>query len=68
MLATTLEPVVAEMNTASQNETLPSDVEISRRVMAIRSGWTVNERIERRRVADERFENLLDALCLAEAA
>lgn len=68
MLATTLEPIVAEMNTASQNETLPSDVEISRRVMAIRSSWTVNERIERRRAADERFENLLDALCLAEAA
>lgn len=68
MSATTLEPIVAEMNTASQNETLPSDIEISRRVMAIRSSWTVNERIERRRVADERFENLLDALCLAEAA
>lgn len=68
MLATTLEPIVAEMNTVSQNETLPSDIEISRRVMAIRSSWTVNERIERRRAADERFENLLDALCLAEAA
>ena len=32
---------VSERTSVAQNETLPSDAEISRRVMRIRSGWSV---------------------------
>lgn len=59
---------VAISNRRSQNETAPSDIEIAARVLAIRSSWDVNERLQRRRAADERFENLLDALQLTESA
>ena len=51
-----------------QNETLPSNAEISQRVHRIRSGWTVEERVQRRHDADRRFEDLIDALMSAEAA
>ncbi|QDS92538.1 hypothetical protein FF011L_12850 [Roseimaritima multifibrata] len=59
---------VANSNRRSQNETVLSDIEIAARVLAIRSSWDVNERLQRRRAADERFENLLDALQLTESA
>ena len=68
MLTFAAESAVAQMTTTAQTETLPSDAEILRRVNAIRSNWTVSEKLQRRRAAEERFENLLDALCLAEAA
>lgn len=68
MLTYATESTVAQMTTDAQNETLPSDVEIMRRVNAIRSNWTMSEKLQRRRAAEERFENLIDALCLAEAA
>ncbi|KAA1259947.1 hypothetical protein LF1_24850 [Rubripirellula obstinata] len=68
MLTYATESTVAQMTTDTQNETLPSDVEIMRRVNAIRSNWTMSEKLQRRRAAEERFENLIDALCLAEAA
>jgi len=53
---------VSMISTASQNETAPSDAEITRRVMRIRSSWSVAERLRRRREADDRFADLLDAL------
>jgi hypothetical protein len=68
MLTLATESTVAQTTTDAQNETLPSDIEIMRRVNAIRSNWTMSEKLQRRRAAEERFENLIDALCLAEAA
>ncbi len=62
MLTVTCEPNVSEVTTAAQNETLVSDLEISRRVLRIRSGWSVSERVARRREADQRFADLMDKL------
>ena len=45
-----------------QNETFLSDAEISRRVMRIRSGWSVGEKVRRRREAEERFADLMGKL------
>lgn len=53
---------------SSQNETRLSDQEIFDRVATIRSQWTLEERVERRREADRRFENLLDILTDVEVA
>lgn len=52
-------------NRLPQVETLISDQEISRRLLSIRSSWTVAERIERRREAERRFSELLNALTAA---
>ena len=68
MLTATYEPTVSEATHTAQNETLPSDFEISRRVLRIRSGWSVSERIRRRRAAEQRFADLLDKLVGIEAA
>ena len=68
MMTIPCETAVAQSTTNAQNETFPSDAEILRRVSAIRRGWTVSERVARRRAAEDRFSDLLDALCLAEAA
>lgn len=69
MLTITCEPSVSETTNAAQNETvLPSDMEISRRVMQIRSQWSVSERIRRRREAEQRFGDLMVKLMGAEAA
>lgn len=68
MLTLAAESAVAQMSTNAQSETLPSDAEILSRVNAIRNNWSTSERLQRRRAAEERFENLLDTLCLAEAA
>ncbi len=62
MLTTTTYSVVSEVPALTQNENLPSDLEVSRRVLEIRSGWTLSERVRRRREADRRFADLLDAL------
>jgi len=59
---------VSEAAIVSPMETLPSDAEISRRVLSIRSNWSVQERIARRREADNRFANLLCALIDADTA
>jgi hypothetical protein len=66
MLTATCEQAVSETTQVAQNETIPSDLEISRRVMRIRSRWSVGERIRRRRDAEQRFVDLMTAL--AEAA
>jgi predicted nucleic acid-binding protein len=67
MLTVTCEPVVSEVARVTQNETLPSDLEISRRVLRIRSKWSVSERVRRRREAEQRFSDLVDKL-VGEAA
>lgn len=66
MLTAICEQAVSESNQVAQNETLPSDIEISRRVMQIRSRWSVAERIRRRRDAEQRFADLM--IVLTEAA
>ena len=63
MLTVTCEPKV---NEATDKIDL-SDREISRRVLQIRSTWSLAERLRRRREADRRLEELLDVL-FAEAA
>lgn len=62
MLIASSEAAVSETTTAAQNETPLSDVEISRRVMKIRSSWSPAERLRRRRQAESRFADLLAAL------
>ena len=62
MLTLTNQNSVSERTAVTQNETLPSDAEISRRVMRIRSGWSVGEKGRRRREAEERFADLMDKL------
>ncbi len=59
MLTVTREPAVSETNQTAQNETLPSDLEISRRVLRIRSRWSESERIQRRLDAEVRFADLM---------
>ena len=54
---------------ATVNNRVPlSDHEVSQRVLHIRSGWSVQERVERRREAERRFAELVDALADATAA
>lgn len=62
MLTVTLGPSVSEMNASSQNETVLSDIEISRRVMQVRSRWSLSERVRRRREAEDRFADLMVSL------
>jgi len=66
MLTVTCKPDVSETSPSAQNETLPSDFEISRRVLRIRAGWSVGERVRRRREAEHRFADLM--IKLVEAA
>jgi len=67
MLTATYQPITETTKNVpvavSQSETPLSDSEIMDRVMKIRSSWSVQERVERRRVADRRFADLIDALC-----
>ena len=62
MLTLTNKKSVSDRISVTQNETLPSDAEISRRVMRIRSGWSVGEKVRRRREAEERFADLMGKL------
>ena len=62
MLTMNRETIVSETNPITQIETVPSDVEVSRRVLQIRSKWTVGERVRRRREAEQRFADLVNCL------
>jgi len=63
MLTATLPtPSLSQGRISNQNETSVSDSEISARVLLIRSGWSVQERMERRREAERRFANLIESL------
>ncbi|MEC7409183.1 MAG: hypothetical protein VX694_16690 [Planctomycetota bacterium] len=46
----------------SHNETIPCDLEISRRVRLIQSQWSNEEREKRREAAQRRLNDLLDTL------
>ena len=62
MVTMICQPDVSETTRSTQNETLPSDLEISRRVLRIRSRWSVSERIRRRHEAEQRFADLMEKL------
>ena len=66
MLTITCEPKTNEI-APTQNEILPSDLEISRRVLQIRSQWSISERLRRRREAEQRFADLMDKLTVEAA-
>ena len=62
MLTTSSFTTVSEVPVLTQNETAPSDLEVSRRVFEIRSSWSLTERVHRRREAERRIADLLDSL------
>ena len=55
-------------NSSAHNEIPMTDAEVSQRVLHIRSGWSVQERIGRRQEAERRFAELIEALAGASAA
>mgnify|MGYP003573925111 CR=1 FL=1 len=59
MLTATCEPTRVDLTPKTQNETLPSDLEVMRRVRNIKSGWSPSECIRRRREAEDRFVDLM---------
>ena len=59
MLTATCVPAEVELTQSTQNETTPSDLEIMRRVLQIKSKWTATECIRRRREAENRLTDLL---------
>lgn len=76
MLTTTISPPVSFATVPSRFENLdqgsgdcgPSPEEVYRRVREIRASWDLEERIARRREAQNRFETLLEALSGGHAA
>ncbi len=62
------ESEVSSWEQVAQNESPLTDLEVSQRVLHIRSGWSVKERLERRREAERRFAELIDALASATTA
>ena len=62
MLTATCERIDVDLTQNTQNETLPTDLEILRRVMKIKSEWTLSECLRRRREAENRFADLMDTL------
>ena len=56
------------VNAVTAVDTLPSDEEISRRVLRIRSSWSAEERMQRRREAEMRFADLICKLIEADIA
>lgn len=68
-MLTTTNTITESQTTADvQNETFPSDNEIAARVLQIRQGWDLNERIQRRDEAERRFSKLIDTLSESTAA
>ena len=66
MVATTINPPLESTNPKSQTTANVSDFEIARRVSAIRSRWTIEERRQRRNEATRRFDALLESLGVAD--
>lgn len=52
---------------AHDREGTPSPKEISRRILEVRASWDVQERIERRRDARDRFVQLMSRLDSSES-
>ena len=67
MICETPENAAMDLNEL-HSEVHLSDAEISRRVLAIRSGWSISERVRRRHDANERFLDLMVALSTCDAA
>lgn len=59
---------VSSWNPSSQNDIPLTDAEVLQRVSRIRSGWSVQERVERRREAERRFAELVEVLADTVAA
>ena len=53
---------------SAHNEIPMTDAEVSQRVLHIRSGWSVQERIDRRQEAERRFAELIESLAGASTA
>ncbi len=66
--ATVSSEVASSWSDAAHNEIALSDSEIMARVDRIRSGWSVAERVARRREAERRFAQLIEALSDTTAA
>lgn len=67
-MLTTNQNIETTIADEAQIETLPSDTEISARVLQIRQSWDLNERIERRDEAERRFSDLINTLTGSTAA
>ncbi len=67
MLTAICEPTPLDLTPQTQNETLPSDLEVMRRVLKIKSGWSASECVRRRREAEHRFVDLMCKLGLEAA-
>lgn len=59
---------VSDASREANDHRLPSDAEIAGRVLEIRSGWDLNERISRREEAERRFNDLVRSLTESIAA
>jgi hypothetical protein len=55
-------PETNATDSSAQNENQISDAEVFHRVLHIRSGWSLAERIQRRREAERRFADLVARL------
>ena len=55
-------PESTTTDSLAQNENQISDAEVFHRVLHIRSGWSLAERIQRRREAERRFADLVARL------
>jgi|GWRWMinimDraft_5_1066013.scaffolds.fasta_scaffold227806_1 hypothetical protein len=62
------EEEVSSWDNSAQNEIPMTDAEVSQRVLHIRSGWSLQERIDRRHEAERRFAELIEALAGATSA
>ncbi len=68
LTVTDYEEEVSTWDNSAQNEIPMTDEEVSQRVLHIRSGWSVQERIDRRQEAERRFAELIEALAGASSA
>jgi|GEM_PF-1835846 len=68
LTVTDYEKEASTWDNSAQNETPMTDEEVSQRVLHIRSGWSVQERIDRRQEAERRFAELIEALAEASVA
>ncbi len=62
LTVSTYENEILSCQEAAQNEIPMTDAEVSQRVQRIRSGWSMHERVERRREAERRFAKLIESL------
>jgi hypothetical protein len=68
LTVTNYENEVSNWNPSSQNDVPVTDAEVLQRVSRIRRGWSAQERVQRRREAERRFAELVEALADTVAA